>query len=305
MKSYFTTLRLRTLIIGVLILVMPVKSYAQNEILIVLSDKSNIYNELYVKLNTKSSTINNFRISYADDITEELLNNHKLIIVAGTKSATIVNNYKFNTPLLYSLVPKDFYNQSINNHSCPGSACYGIYIEQPIARYMQLTKVLFGNKVTITIPISRSSHYKYQQIKSIAQNVGLKAKKITVSKNTNIPRLLSSTLKEGHVLLALPDPDIYNKNTARSILLSTYHSNIPLIGYSQAFAKAGAIASLYSSIDDIASQTVFFANRILSDNKPQQKGYYPDNFSLEINKAVARSLNINIISPETIKRRIK
>lgn len=305
MRSLLSTYRVRTLIFSVFFLLTPLTSYAQDDALVILSNNANIYNEFYVKVNNTINKTYNISISYADDITEESFNNYKLIIVAGTKSATVVNNYKLNTPVLYSLVTKDFYNSFITNQPCPGSSCYGIYIDQPAGRYIQLVNSIFKNNKTIIIPVTKSTRHNIHHINSTAKELGYKSRKITVMPDGNISRLLSHELNANDILLALPDPDIYNKNTARSIILTTYHSNVPIIAYSRAFTKAGALASLYSSIDDIAEQTTILIQHIFSDNKPQQKGYYPEKFSLEINKAVARSQNINIVSLETIKRRIK
>lgn len=305
MRSYLTFIRLKALIFSSLILLMPITSYARDNILVILSNNTSIYNDFYVNINNKINKTYNVNISYADNITEELLNKHKLIILAGTKSATSVNNYKFNTPVLYSLVPKDFYNSLITTQSCPGSSCYGVYINQPAERYIQLVNALFKNNKSIIIPVTESTRHDIYHIKSTAKDMGYKSRKMTVMPNENISRLLSHKLKDNDILLALPDPDIYNKNTARSIILTTYHNNVPIIAYSRAFTKAGALASLYSSIDDIAEQTTILIQDIFSDNKPQQKGYYPEKFSLEVNKAVAHSLNINIASPGTIKRKIK
>ena len=110
---------------------------------------------------------------------------------------------------------------------------------------------------------------------------------------------------EDDVLLALPNPDIYNANHAKSIILSTYHANVPIIAYSKSFAKAGALISLYSSIDNIAEKTASVVNNIITDGPLNKKEYYPDNFTIEINSAVARSLNINIDSEKMLKRKIK
>ena len=112
-------------------------------------------------------------------------------------------------------------------------------------------------------------------------------------------------LSNNDVLLALPDSKIYNARSAKSILLSTYHKNVPIIAYSKSFSKAGALASLYSSIDNITDKSIDLLNKIINHGQQNQKEYYPDNFSIEINSAVARSLNLNIESKEIIKSKIK
>jgi hypothetical protein len=52
-------------------------------------------------------------------------------------------------------------------------------------------------------------------------------------------------------LLAVPDPLVFNSQTAANILAAAYRRRIPLIGFSPAYTRAGALVSLYSTPDQI------------------------------------------------------
>ena len=291
--------------ISAIILYFPTTLYANNDVLVVLSSNNSIYSDFFANLNEKLKDKYDINVTYAVDYNKETLNNHKLVISVGTFAAIKLNTFKFAVPVLYTLVTKDFYNSTIKSKSCPGNACYGIYIDQPVHRYIRLINLLFTNKMTIAVPLTALGESKFHQIKSAAKRLNLKSKKISVKSDNNIPLLLKRKLNENDMLLALPDPDIYNRQSARGIILTTYHMNTPIIAYSRAFTKAGALASLFSSIDDISVQTSRLANNILNNRQPKEQGYYPDNFSIEINEAVARSLKIKTPSPEFLKRKIK
>jgi ABC-type uncharacterized transport system substrate-binding protein len=144
-----------------------------------------------------------------------------------------------------------------------------------------------------------------RQIKLVSKKYNINNKAIHIKNDENIARTLINKLSKDDVLLALPNTNIYNKNSAKSIILSAYHKNVPIIAYSNAFAKAGALASLYSSINNIAYKTASVANNIIENGYDEQKEYYPDEFTIKINFAVARSLNIEIASENEIKRQIK
>jgi len=303
MKSYISYLRSIALLFSVFVL--PVTSHAQDDVLVVLSKNTSVYHKFYTQLSQKLTATYNIDSLYASSVKSSSLDKYKLIITVGTTSAAIINQYETKAPILYSLIPQDFYNSTINTLSCPGSACYGVYIEQPTEKYVQLINAIFDNKKTIITPVTKLNRANVQRINASAKKIGYSSKNIIITPEDNIPRLLARGLTDNSVMLALPDPDIYNKDTARSIILTAYHKNTPIVAYSQAFSKAGALVSLYSSIDDIANQTAIITQHIFSKNQPQQKGYYSTTFSLEINKAVAHSLNINIPSSETIQRKIK
>ena len=67
-------------------------------------------------------------------------------------------------------------------------------------------------------------------------------------------------------------------------------------GFSQGYVRGTLV---------IPGDALATANNILNNRQPKEQGYYPDNFSIEINEAVARSLKINTPSPEFLKRKIK
>jgi len=102
----------------------------------------------------------------------------------------------------------------------------------------------------------------------------------------------------------LPDPVIYNKNTIRGILLSTYRKKLPIIGFSRAYVKAGAIAAVYSKPEQISKQTASIADTFLRTGSFKQNSYQPADFSIAINKKLAKSLGIKIKSEADIINQI-
>jgi ABC-type uncharacterized transport system substrate-binding protein len=285
------------------LLITPLSSYSKDGILAVMSDHRAIQQNFYSKLLNKLSEDTSVTQINASDITEEILSQHDLIISIGYKSAKVVAKHKTKNNVIYTLIPD---NGSLQlSIPCEKTTCYKIYINQPVSRYVQLFKSLFPKGKTLVFATSNENSKKSQQVKTAAKNNNLAFKDISIHKNENISRTFINKLNNNDVLLALPNPDIYNANQAKSIILSTYHANVPIIAYSKSFAKAGALISLYSSIDNIAEKTANIVNTIITDGPQKQKEYYPDDFTIEINSAVARSLNINIDSENMLKRKIK
>jgi len=268
-----------------------------------MSDHGEIQQNFYSKLKNKLTKNTSVTQINSSDITKEIISQHNLIISIGYKSAKVMAKHKTKNNVIYTLIPD---NGSLRlSIPCEKTACYKIYINQPVSRYVQLFKNLFPKGKTLVFATTKENSIKSQQVKTASKNNSLIFKDIRIHKNNNISRTLIKKLNNNDVLLALPNPDIYNANHAKSIILSTYHANVPIIAYSKSFAKAGALISLYSSIDNIAEKTANIVNAIITDGSLQQKEYYPDDFTIEINSAVARSLNINIDSENMLKRKIK
>ena len=268
-----------------------------------MSDHGEIQQNFYSKLQNKLTRNTSVTQINSSDITKEIISQHDLIISIGYKSAKVMAKHKTKNNVIYTLIPD---NESLRlSIPCEKTTCYKIYINQPVNRYVQLFKDLFPKGKTLVFATTKENSIKSQQVKIASKNNNLIFKEIRIHKNTNISRTFINKLNNNDVLLALPNPGIYNASNAKSIILSTYYASVPIIAYSKSFAKAGALVSLYSSISNIADKTASIVNTIIKDGPQNKKEYYPDAFSIEINSTVASSLNIDVDSENSIKRRIK
>ena len=95
------------------------------------------------------------------------------------------------------------------------------------------------------------------------------------------------------VLLAMPDSGVYNTDTIRNILLSTYRHKQGVIGFSADMVKAGALATTYSDIEDIDAQVAEMAHAFARTGElpPPQ---FPRYFRTIVNDGVARSLDLDV-----------
>lgn len=95
------------------------------------------------------------------------------------------------------------------------------------------------------------------------------------------------------MLLAVDDFLLYNRDTIRSILLTTYRHGKVVIGPSQAFVNAGSLASCYTTMEQFLRQlhgSVEFWLRSGSLPAPAHGTHY----RIAINRQVATSLGLDI-----------
>ena len=179
-----------------------------------------------------------------------------------------------------------------------------IYIDQPYKRYFDLIKTTTPRLGRVGLLVHENNLDQVGIITEIANSRGLTLKTSIVSAERSVGEALSYLLDDIDVLLALPDSRIHNSQTISHILTTAYRNNIPVFGFSSAYAKAGAIAALYTSPEDIAHQisdTVLdLLNHDRFDSHSQQASY----FSVSFNFEVARSLGLPPISPSEIKKTI-
>lgn len=289
--------------LAVCLLIVPALSFAQENILVVMSGSENIYESFYVRLKNKlenKASVSKIEIA---DHSSEIVNKYNYVITVGQKAANLIKLTKPETTVIHALIAD--YDVKDKDISCNNKSCYKVFINQPVSRYIDIFKIVFPENKNLVYATSENTSGRNQKIRSAAKRAGLKYKEIAINEDSNISRLLLNRLDNNDVLLALSDPSIYNSDSAKSVILSAYHKNVPIIAYSKSFSQAGALLSLYSSINNVADKTAYLTNEIISNGHQTMKEHYPDDFSIEINSAVAKSFNIKIDSAETIKRKMK
>jgi len=96
------------------------------------------------------------------------------------------------------------------------------------------------------------------------------------------------------VLLALPVPIVISSGAVYDLLLTTYHAQKPVVGYSEGLVTAGALLSLYSTPRQQGRQGAEIAARILASESGLPAPQHPTYFTVRVNTSVARSLGLRI-----------
>ncbi len=115
---------------------------------------------------------------------------------------------------------------------------------------------------------------------------------------------LESVLNESEVLFVLADAEVYNAGTIRNILLTAYRKQIPLVGISQAYVKAGALCAVYTTPEQIAEQASGMIQRYAETGR-LPAAQYPSNFEVSVNMQVARSLDLHIKDADQLRDEIR
>lgn len=217
-----------------------------------------------------------------------------IIISIGLAATQAAISIPGETPILSTLIPQQAFDTLTNQNA--GLKAKGrigaVYLDPLPERVIALTKIIFGKKKSIAILTSLPNTDYITRLKELCSRQQLKLSITEATEEGNLVKTLSTILLTNDVLLATPDPIIFNRNTAKSILLTSYRHRVPVIGYSESYVKAGALASIFSSPEQIAAHTGEEAIKILSGKTPQKT--FPKYFSVSFNHNVARSLGISL-----------
>lgn len=167
-----------------------------------------------------------------------------------------------------------------------------IYAEPSPLDQMQLISRLYKKRVNVTVLVSDKTAYLQPLLLRAAaqENIALFMEHVAIDDNLN--RVLSR-IEYASVILATPDNTIYNIENIRNFLIASYRRNQPVVGFSAAFVKAGALASTFSDIEDILAQVNEFTDDYAAFRRlPEPQ--FPKYFSVVVNDNVARSFNVVI-----------
>jgi hypothetical protein len=178
-----------------------------------------------------------------------------------------------------------------------------IFLDQPWGRQFALIRLALPKRNRVGILLGPDSADLAPALRNAAKAAGLAAATMQVDNETELLPSLKKLLGECDVLLAVPDPLLYNRNTAQTILLTTYRHSIPLIGFSPSYVKAGALAAIYSLPEQIGHQAAETVRQMAEQRAPQPQA--PRYFSIGVNQQVARSLELELDDETTLNSKLK
>lgn len=182
------------------------------------------------------------------------------------------------------------YLGSAQSRNLPQLRAHILYSDQPLERQLALARVL--------LPRARSAGALYAEGGAIPQPVeNHDAWNWHVEEVTNQEPLaapLQRLLRRIDVLVAQASPSIYNADNLRTLLLTSYHHRIPLVGPSKAFVDAGALASVYTPAAEYRAELVHWLQRARA-GESLPRAAYPQRFAISINTHVAQSLGLPVI----------
>ena len=227
-------------------------------------------------------------------------NNYDLIIPVGNDITKQLIENGCQLPMISVLTPSFGYykidHQEVNLSS--------VFLDQPASRYLELARTLSANIQNVSLIYSDYSEKFHQQLMDAAESTGLVINAMKIDNNKHLYRILELVIENGDVLLAVPDPYVYNRKTIKAIFLASYQNGVPIIGFSEAYTKAGAIISIHSDIENIAKQLAENIYFFYQNDHKLPKESYPKYFNVSTNNKVASSLGLIIENAESIQRSI-
>jgi ABC-type uncharacterized transport system substrate-binding protein len=223
------------------------------------------------------------------------------------RAAEALADQPSRTPMLAVLVPRSWYVKSGRNRLSDGGrrTASAIYIDQPFERQAQLIHLAFPEARRVGVLLSAEQNALLGELEEALRAQRLSLVHATLDEGEHLIAPLENVLANSDLLLAVPDPLAFNRNTAQSLFLTSYRYRDPVLGYSRSLTRAGALLSLHSSPAQIGRQTAEWASQALNSAPVRlPAATYPAYFSISINEQVARSLGFSLPPESELEKRL-
>ena len=167
-------------------------------------------------------------------------------------------------------------------------------------RQLRLVRTLMPQVKHIGVLYDAHSAFLLDELQHAANSQGLRiVSREWPDRRDNRPLL--DVLQRSDLLFGLNDDDLFNPQTAKNLLLTSYSQQRAIIGPNANFVRAGSLASVYSDqVDWLASLEHWL------DRPPAgwPRSAYPAHFKVLGNRQVARALAIELADDATLTQRV-
>ena len=161
----------------------------------------------------------------------------------------------------------------------------GIYAEPSPQDQLRLVSLLYKRPVPVAAIASTEADF----LQSLVPNLAIER---LPAERGDLNRALNRTGR-APVLLAWPDRNVFNTENVRNILLSSYRHGQGVIGFSADMVSSGALATTYSTPEDINSQLAEMLARFSTTGRLERL-QFPRYFRTTVNEGMARSLKVPV-----------
>ena len=217
----------------------------------------------------------------------------KLIVTLGFEAAQALVSSDVRTPVLSALLPRSSFERVLRASGRKvSSQLSAIYLDQPLSRQVALIRLALPSVRRIGVLWGTESLIHAPSLRLLAPSSGFQFVEANVIASEPLFPGLKRVLDDSEVLLALADPTVYNSNTIQNVLLASFRARVPVLAFSPAYVRAGALLALYVTPTQVGQQVASVVRGVLQGKALPSSPAYAQNFSVAVNGHVARSLGL-------------
>jgi ABC-type uncharacterized transport system substrate-binding protein len=215
----------------------------------------------------------------------------KLFITLGAQAADALIKVESRVPVLCTLLPRSSFERALQHNARKSSArLSALYLDQPLSRQLELIRIALPAARRIGVLWGVESQAGAPELRALATSRGLDLLEAVVDREELLFPRLRRVLDGADLLLAVPDAQLFNSGSIQNILLTSFRTKVPLVAFSAAYVRAGALMALYVTPAQLGLQAATMARAVLQGKALPTAPVYSQDFEVAVNPHVAGSL---------------
>lgn len=227
-----------------------------------------------------------------------------LVVAFGTRAAQIALHAPTRRPVLAALLPREAWKRTLAE-ATPGPAS-ALWLDQPVDRQLRLLRLIAPNARKVGTLLGPTTLAQRAELERAATVAGLELRVRAVTAEQDPARALGALMDEVDAVLALPEPAVWNRVTIKPLLLATFRAGKPVLGFSPTYVRAGAVAAVHSTPQQVAQEIAEWIARLdlAAEALNLRSPRHATRFEVALNPEVARALGLAPGDPAALTSRL-
>ncbi len=259
-----------------------------DEIVIIKGSDNAYFDETIATLARHVEQVVRIRVVQQANLALEFSNHpdHSLFIAFGPSAVAAVKQFDQRAALISAYLTYEQYRELAIDDQ------FAVLLDQPMQRYLVFCKLLLN---AASIGVISDQPIDTDTDSPSDTSPGLVVNQYRVDPANKLLPVLRELLQANDALLMLPRQSIYNQDSLKGVLLTSYRNRKPAISYSPAHVRSGALASIYSSPIDIGRHLALIVKQRLMQPGSAAPAYeFARYYSITSNRRIAQALAIEL-----------
>lgn len=226
-----------------------------------------------------------------------------ILVTIGAEALAALRAVHPERVALHLFITRDFWLD--RQARDPGLARHpGLALDQPPEHLVALARALLPEARTLAVVLGPLARRHLGAVQTAAQGLGFEPAIAALNASDNPLAALSPLVADADAILVLPDRAEFNGPLANWLLQLGFRARVPVVAFSRAYAKAGALAAVFTAPEDVGREGAELLAGWLDTGHYPEGIRYPRAYSVATNPAVASTLGIELPADAAIAQRL-
>ena len=237
----------------------------------------------------------------ADGVIDRKILDTDTVVTVGASATEKVMARKPDVQVVAVLITDSAFSSLANKYFGSKQAALNagvsvVCLDQPVQRSVELAKLIMPRAEKAGLMVGPASYDHIEIFSRQINMAGMRPNIVKFSAQENPILSIEPVLSQSDIFIPAPDTRLINIATAKWILQLSYRYRVPVIAFSKAYLKGGALAALYSSPVNVGRQTAELLSHNLQTPALVGGAHMPAYFSIAFNDSVAAFFNLSLES---------